>query len=152
MPFKDAFNCAKCPRSNDATADRACPAWWETTWTNDAGETRIDRSCGWTQLPTFLNHMARQTNAAAISAQQCRDMNAESIQTLALAIHHHGQAPDNISDSRITGPTIHEHIQRNREDVSADRRSQQQSRLRHDPQPADTATCDRTDVFRHDDR
>lgn len=149
MPFKDAFNCVKCPRSNDPAANRACPAWWETTWTNDAGETRIDRSCGWTQLPTFLNHMARQANAAAISAQQCRDMNAQSIQTLALAIHHHGETPDNLSNPDFADASIRRRIQRNREDVSTNRGSEQQSRLRHDIEPSDTTTRDGADLLRH---
>lgn len=45
--YKNAFNCKKCPESNDANG---CPDWWELVETNDAtNEQRILAGCARSQ-------------------------------------------------------------------------------------------------------
>lgn len=77
MPFKGAFQCAKCPQTANPTAKRACPAWWETRWTDGTTE-REERACAFLQLPTFLNHVARKADSAATSSQEARNFADEA--------------------------------------------------------------------------
>jgi hypothetical protein len=67
MSFKGAFNCEKCPRSNDPQAERACPAWWETLWQDNAGETKVEKGCAFTQMQQYHIEVIRASNRPAAS-------------------------------------------------------------------------------------
>jgi hypothetical protein len=82
-----AFVCRSCPRSADLV-DGGCPAWWETVWHEETtGETRIEKSCAFTQLPQYMSLMAREARGAAVSAQQSRDALDRGTRAIALTLH-----------------------------------------------------------------
>jgi len=104
MAGKCAIAGMVCPQTNDGSKKYFCPAWWETTWTNDTGEVHIAKGCAWTQLPDYLNQMVKNTVGAAKSSQEARDAALSyegemrnGMRTLALTVHARnlqgGQAP-----------------------------------------------------------
>lgn len=88
-----------CPRTSDPEAERFCPAWWESLWQNDRGETQVRKGCAWTQLPDYVNQLVARSNGAAVSAQAARDASdgmAINLRALALTLFnrgHNGEAP-----------------------------------------------------------
>lgn len=64
MNYKNAWNCRKCPESND---ENGCPAWVEYAERNlQTGEDRVVKECVFQALPKFLVHtLAASTQAAA---------------------------------------------------------------------------------------
>jgi hypothetical protein len=73
MSFAGAFQCSNCPKSNDSQAERACPAWWETIWTNKDGESRVEKSCAFFQLPAYTIEMIKATARSAEMGSQVRN-------------------------------------------------------------------------------
>jgi|SRR6185312_80785 len=74
MPYKDAFQCTKCPRSNDPEAERACPAWWEVQQRNSITEDyRTNKACAFVLLPHFLMDLGRMAHMAAETAVNSRE-------------------------------------------------------------------------------
>src|SRR3954463_10152915 len=102
MPYKGAFDCVRCPGSNNPTAKRACPAWWETIWTNATGDTKIEKGCGWRQMPHLLNALAQSANGAAVSAQQMRDAAINTMKLTAVKVL--SETPYLISDASLRRP------------------------------------------------
>ncbi len=69
--FKHAFECKKCPKRNDI---EGCPAWWEVVYTNPAsGETRLEKNCGWSQLPKMIVEVIKASNRPAAAVESCRN-------------------------------------------------------------------------------
>jgi hypothetical protein len=132
MSWKGAFDCQRCPGSNNPTAKRACPAWWETIWTNAAGETKVERGCGWVQMPNLLNALAQSANGAAVSAQQMRDAAINTMKLTAVKVL--SETPYLISDAslRRTGSISASGDANDYRDVSEDSGGIQQPGLRRD--------------------
>jgi|SRR5579872_616537 len=157
MPFKGAFDCVRCPGSNDPRAKRACPAWWETTWTNDVGETQHVRSCAFQQLPAYLNNLARQCSEAAASAQAARDEVTRVGNATALILYHRlpdAKSPNelpNATDAERLSAVPHSHHEHSH-GVSEDRGGDQQPRLWDDSFETNSAACNGADLFRHNDQ
>jgi hypothetical protein len=63
---KNAFVCHKCP-------EKGCPMWWETVATSLDGEVKIIKSCGFTQLPTYLIEVVKASNRPAAAVESARD-------------------------------------------------------------------------------
>jgi len=81
----------ECPQTADPTSKRYCPAWWETLWKDEQGETHLRKGCGWTQLPLYLNEFARASSQASVAAVEAREQAsnmgaqvAQGFRTLAL--------------------------------------------------------------------
>jgi hypothetical protein len=131
MAFRGAFDCQRCPGTNNPTAKRACPAWWETIWTNPAGDTKIEKGCGWIQLPNLLNAIAQSANGAAVSAQQMRDAAINTMKLTAVKVMN--ETPYLISDASIRRagcePPSGDEI--DHRDVSEDSGGIQQPGVRH---------------------
>lgn len=80
MPYKDAFNCTRCPRSNDPQADRACPAWWEIMFENaQTGEQKIEKNCAFVLMPVYLLEVIKASNRAVEQTCQARDAVIERV-------------------------------------------------------------------------
>jgi hypothetical protein len=70
MPYAGAFQCETCPRNNDPAAARACPAWWETIWTDDKGNTDVRKGCAFTQLQQYQIEVIKAANHSAASCDK----------------------------------------------------------------------------------
>jgi hypothetical protein len=80
MAYEGAFQCSKCPRSNDPEAPRSCPAWWETFAQDiETGKQRLEKSCAFIQLPTYLIEVARGTSRAAAETAKFTNVLKESM-------------------------------------------------------------------------
>ena len=79
MTYRNAFNCKRCPQSND---DRGCPVWWETVWEAPSGETRTIRSCGFTQIPLYLTEVIKASNRPAAAVEGVRNETAEGFERI----------------------------------------------------------------------
>jgi hypothetical protein len=61
--YKNAFNCKKCPQSNN---EKGCPVWLESVATEvTSGETRLQKGCGFQMLPMFMAGIAKATDMQA---------------------------------------------------------------------------------------
>jgi hypothetical protein len=131
MAFRGAFECAKCPQSSDPAAKRACPAWWETIWNNDRGESRVEKSCAFRQMPELFASMALSANRAAASAQQMRDAAINTMKLTAVKVMN--ETPYLISDTslRRAGREPQSGDEIDNRDVSEDRGGIQQPGVRH---------------------
>jgi hypothetical protein len=134
MPYKGAFDCVRCPGSNNPTAKRACPAWWETVWTNATGDTKVEKGCGWVQMPNLFNALAQSANGAAVSAQQMRDAAINTMKLTAVKVL--SETPYLISDASVRrrGRNSTSDDQSDHRYVSEDCGGVQQPGIRHDEQ------------------
>lgn len=74
MNYKGAFECAKCPRSNDPNAKRACPMWWELMMANLAtGEEKLVKACGYTLMPQMMVEVIKSANRATTNSNATRN-------------------------------------------------------------------------------
>jgi hypothetical protein len=81
---------AECPQTSDPAARRYCPCWWEGVYINDKGETKVVKSCAWTQLPDYLSAVVKAANTGAVSSQEARDAAlgfTSNVRALALTLH-----------------------------------------------------------------
>lgn len=83
MFAKGAFECEKCPRSNDPAAVRFCPAWWEEPW-YDKGKEVVRKDCSYRMLPLILRTIA-ETNALTLTTNHT--MNAKLDKTEEMCNH-----------------------------------------------------------------
>lgn len=161
MAYKGAFECAKCPQTGDTRRPRACPAWWETRWTDEHGQNHEARSCAFTQLPHFLNTLARSANGAAVSAQEARNSVAEVVpelqrgfRALALACHAGFEDVKSAYNSLPSNPSFTASVTAvdpaNHPILHSDRRLDQQPGQRRDDRAPNGAVGDGTVLLRHD--
>lgn len=85
MPYKNAFNCKKCPENN------SCPCWWEIPWENEqTGELKTKKGCILSQdmgLP-IVQSIVRAAHTSSEHASQARnsfDRGFDRLNTLAEA-------------------------------------------------------------------
>ena len=75
--FKNAFNCKKCPGSND---ENGCPMWWEYQQNNiQSGESRIVKICGYVAMPNFLISVIEASNRPAAEIGSMKNAIIEKI-------------------------------------------------------------------------
>ncbi len=75
--YKNAFNCKKCPQSDD---ENGCPMWWSQVWTDSVnGEQRAVDGCGYVMLPHTVINMVRSTNKAAGEISAMKEEVAENV-------------------------------------------------------------------------
>ena len=90
MTGKCAIAGMVCPETNDSSKKYFCPMWWETQFKNDlTGEVKFERSCGFTQTPQFLTHIAKLAGGAMDSHQQSRnemDRLADNVRALTFVV------------------------------------------------------------------
>lgn len=74
MSFEGAFQCSKCPKSNDPEAPRACPAWWETIWTNkETNDVKVEKGCAFRQLQPYVIEMIKAAAGASEMGSHVRN-------------------------------------------------------------------------------
>lgn len=74
MSFEGAFQCSKCPRTNDPAALRACPAWMEVVYQATVGsDTKVDKGCFFELFPRFMLHLAKATYGTQAQLCQVRE-------------------------------------------------------------------------------
>jgi hypothetical protein len=147
-----AFVCRSCPRSSDLT-DGGCPAWWETIWQEEStGEVRSEKSCAFTQLPQYLNMMAREARGAAVSAQQSRDALNRGTRAIALTLNAMRRNSGEIAGELPNFDTSADadRIASDYHDVSADCGSIQSAGLRDDDSAPNGTINSGTTVSGHD--
>ena len=75
---------AVCPQNNDPARGNYCPAWWESLVTNVmTGEERVNKSCGWQQLPVFLIEVVKASNRPAAAIESTRNEIAAGMERVA---------------------------------------------------------------------
>ena len=77
---KNALNCARCPGKR---GDGGCPMWWESQFTNGAGDVRYVKSCGFEQLPQYLIEVIKASNRPAAAIESTRNEIAEGLARIA---------------------------------------------------------------------
>lgn len=70
MSYKNAFRCKKCPQTNN---ENGCPCWLEITWTNDDGDTKIDKGCYFQLSPKLMLESVKAANISSEHACQMRN-------------------------------------------------------------------------------
>jgi hypothetical protein len=70
MNYKNAFNCKKCPECN---TEAGCPMWWEFMQTNDHGQERLQKMCGYQALPMFMVEVIKASNRPAAAIEKTRN-------------------------------------------------------------------------------
>ena len=78
---EDALNCSRCPKEG-------CPLWWKTSWTNAAGEMKLEESCGLTQLPLYLTEVVKASNRPAAAIESARNEIAKGFGALGQIFIH----------------------------------------------------------------
>jgi len=82
MNYQGAFECHNCPCNADPENGRACPAWWETIWTQGEGSSvkqRLRKGCGLAQLPDFLLEVVKASNRPAAQVSNLQNEIAEGL-------------------------------------------------------------------------
>ena len=79
-----------CPRTADPTSRWYCPAWWETVWSNEQGETKVERGCAFQQLPAYLNQFAKASSQASAAAVEAREATRQGLRAVALTLFSEG--------------------------------------------------------------
>lgn len=78
MNYKNAWNCKRCPQSND---EKGCPAWVEYMQTNAAtGEERLQKECLFQALPVFMIETIKAANRPAAAVESTRNELAQQLQ------------------------------------------------------------------------
>lgn len=73
-----------CPRNNDPSKGKYCPAWTEYTETNhQTGEDRIQKECMFTAMPKFMAHTLAAANRPAAAIESTRNELAEGFNKVA---------------------------------------------------------------------
>lgn len=85
MPGRCVLANMVCPETADTAQKRYCPWWWETVQTNALGEQRVLRSCGVTQLPTYLIEVIKASNRPAAAVESVRNELAVGLSRIAQA-------------------------------------------------------------------
>lgn len=93
-----------CPRTADPERGRFCPAWWESLWLDDKGETHVRKGCAWSQLPDYFTQMVKHSVQAAASSQEARDSalvhrqeTERQSRALLLTLYHRGAVDESPS-------------------------------------------------------
>jgi hypothetical protein len=94
-----------CPKTSDTRSRYYCPAWWETVWTNDKGETRLEKGCAWGQLPAYLNQFAKASSQASEAAVQARETTNQGLRAVALTLFGDLDAQAALRLALDSGPT-----------------------------------------------
>lgn len=69
--YKKAFQCKKCPESNE---ENGCPCWLELVWTNDdTGQAKVDKGCFFQKAPLLMLESVKSGNQASEHASQMRN-------------------------------------------------------------------------------
>jgi hypothetical protein len=70
--YANAFQCSKCPGTNDASG---CPAWIEYVETNVATQdVRIEKGCAGQMLPKMMLHVLAASNRPAAAIESVRNV------------------------------------------------------------------------------
>jgi len=112
-----------CPRTADPTSRWYCPAWWETVWSNEQGETKVERGCAFQQLPAYLNQFAKASSQASAAAVEAREATRQGLRAVALTLFSEGDldAQATLRHTLDQGPPDTPGIRDHRaEDVQAD--------------------------------
>jgi hypothetical protein len=75
--YKKAFKCNKCPQRND---ENGCPMWWELVMTNDNGDTKVEKKCGYAMLPELMIETIRSSDHSAAAAYDMRNKVVDAAQ------------------------------------------------------------------------
>lgn len=71
MNYSNAWNCKKCPRSNE---ENGCPAWIEYVQENPStGEQKFAKECLFKALPVFLIEVLKASNRPAAAIESTRN-------------------------------------------------------------------------------
>ncbi len=98
MPnYKNAFRCKKCPES---ASEKGCPLWWEVILTNETGETKITKGCGYRILPEMLVLTAKQAMHTTYAAYDMRNKVVKNVSKVITAVKDQLKLdiPDEIED------------------------------------------------------
>lgn len=77
--YKNAFNCKKCPGTDDETG---CPNWWRWEEKNDKGEARIVEECGFSAGKYFEVQRLNNTRFVVDNVVATKNSIAETGQKL----------------------------------------------------------------------
>ena len=67
---KGAFDCARCPKTNDVEAPRFCPAWWEEPWYDAKGTEIIRKECSYRMLPDMMRSLGKTAQLSMTTAHE----------------------------------------------------------------------------------
>lgn len=67
---KGAFDCARCPKTNDVEAPRFCPAWWEEPWYDAKGAEIIRKECSYKMLPEMMRSLGKTAQLSMTTAHE----------------------------------------------------------------------------------
>lgn len=84
MPnYKNAFKCKKCPESSN---ENGCPLWWEVILTNDIGEQKLAKGCGYRLMPEMLAITCKQATHTTYAAYDMRNKVVDNVGKVITAI------------------------------------------------------------------
>lgn len=69
---RGAFDCGRCPKTNNVEASRFCPAWWEEPWYDAKGLEIIRKECSYKMLPEMMRSLGK---TAQLSMSTAHEMN-----------------------------------------------------------------------------
>lgn len=94
IKYNGAFDCANCPKSNDPTAERSCPSWWEWIETQGEGPAKLYRNnagCGLQVGNEWMQKMMANNDFTTVNAVAIREEIMKQVaimQGIAIAMDH----------------------------------------------------------------
>ena len=89
MNYKRAFQCKKCPQSNE---EDGCPMWWEYMATNiQSGEEVLKKCCGYQALPMFLTEVIKASNRPAAEMGSMRNELGNAVERIPALLSYNNE-------------------------------------------------------------
>ena len=82
--YKNAFNCKKCPQSND---ENGCPVWWEQVWVDkDSGNQALKSGCGFFMVQDLIMDVVKQGFGARAEVSTMREEVVNGVEKATVAM------------------------------------------------------------------
>jgi hypothetical protein len=89
-----------------SSGENGCPNWWEIIMTNHLGEQKVEKNCGYQQLPQMIVMMCKQTEHTTYAAYDMRNKVVENVGKVIQAVHHKLNLPDELLEGIIEKPLL----------------------------------------------